>query len=118
LIEISEPDLILSNGKNRTFRVTATDPRCINEGTPASQNSEDFVLTVDSVAPNVTCGFFKPQDKNHVIDENFAIGGPVSPPYPEADDILHIDFDREKTDLVDIKLWYQIEVSTTYICPL
>lgn len=116
LLQISQPVLVDTNGKERTFRVTVIDPRCIAERTAASTNTQDFIATVDSAGPLVTCGFFKQQHENYVMDENF-IPGVMAPPYPDEalNDILHVDYRRDTIPLLDVKLWYHIEDNTDSI---
>lgn len=104
----SEPDCT-----NCIFSVTATDQRCKDDASaPAAKSVKSFSLNVDSVAPAITCGFFFPQDPFHVIGGFDPCQG-LSPPFPPAGDFLHIDRNCFGKDLIDVKFWYQIEVSNS-----
>ena len=100
-----------------TFEVTVKDERCANATDPPLPDTpgkpitvELFVLEVDSTAAEITCGFFLPQDKKHLAWGRHDRCAP--PAYPEKDDILHIDLDsHDEKALIDVKFWYQIEVS-------
>lgn len=98
------------------FRVTAADETCAEDNQPGNAvTSKSFVLKVDSTAPVVTCGFFTQQDPFHVSGGFDPCDGlPV--PYPGENDPLHIDQTCFGQDLLDVALWYQIEVSTLYRC--
>jgi exonuclease VII small subunit len=94
-----------------TFRVTVADRRCSLEGTEASTVTETFILNVAARNPPiVTCGFFSPQDPNHVSAEFDPCAG-VSPPFPPQFDPLHIDQNCFEETLIDVNFWYQIGVS-------
>lgn len=94
-----------------TFVVTVTDLRCADV-VPSGESfaTEAFVLKVDSNGPDITCGFFTPQDAEHVSG-GFDPSEGVSPAYPEMDDFLHIDYSNFQEELINVALWYQLEVS-------
>jgi hypothetical protein len=88
-----------------TFSVSVTDLRC------QITTTISLAIPVDLVAPVVTCGFFLPQDRFHVRDPSFDPLSDAIPPFPPIGDQLHIDskaFDDD--DLVNVELWYNIEV--------
>ena len=60
--------------------------------------------------PVVTCGFYLTQDPYHVQDPLFDPFGKDATPFPPPEDILHIDPVALDTNLVNVDLWYKIEV--------
>jgi hypothetical protein len=96
------------------FQVTADDERCVNDNAPGMATaSRSFLLKVDSAAPVITCGFFTQQDPFHVSGGFDPCGGlPV--PFPGENDPLHIDQACFGQGLLDVALWYQIEVRARY----
>jgi hypothetical protein len=100
--------------KECTFTVSVIDERC--DGAPdsgASSATKTFDFIVDRNAPVISCGFFAPQDPNHVSDSTFDPCEGETPPYPDADDSLHINQDCFGGDeLIDVNFWYKINVST------
>ncbi len=105
-------DIKLNDAQNCTeckFSVNVSDERCVGQ-TPsgAATSSRDFVLIVDSVPPVITCSFFTPQDTEHIPGFNVCDGLP--PPFPPLNDFLHIDFEDFGESLIDVAVWYQIEV--------
>jgi hypothetical protein len=105
--------LISMIGIQFSYEVMVTDPRCFSENTPASQSKKTFVLLVDDASPSITCGFFTPQDMFHVLPEaGFDTSTGLLPPFPQDEtDPLHIDYCHFGRPLVDVNLWYRIEVS-------
>jgi hypothetical protein len=97
---------------NCTFAVTVNDQRCIikpdNERGLAT-GSRIFVLPVDSIPPVIACGFFTPQDAEHVSG-GFDPSLGLSPHFPEEGDFLHVDAKHFDKEFIDVAFWYQIEV--------
>ena len=85
-----------------TFEVNVTDTRCT-----ISTAQAHFDLQVDDEVPTVTCGFFTLQNLCYLLDPNAGLS------FPPPDDLLHINYDDlGSKGIANIKLWYQIEVST------
>ena len=95
-----------------TITVQVDDNRCFNEasrkltidgnvvsinGPGEPSTTETFTIFIDGTAPQVTCGFNKPQDAN--FD-----GG--------DDTLLFIDRYNERRDIVNVQFFYNIEVRT------
>ena len=94
-----------------------SDQRCVNATSPPLPDTpgeptaeEDFVLEVDSTPAEIRCGFFLPQDGNHV-QGNLTSSFCETSSYPEEGDILHIDSRNFENEMIDLNFWYQIEVS-------
>jgi hypothetical protein len=94
-----------------TFAVTVSDPRCVDEEGGAPTTTETILMEVDETAPAITCGFFLPQHPYHVSGGFDPCEG-SSPPFPKAGEFLHIDHDCNGQDLIDVEIFYQIEVSS------
>jgi len=113
-----------------SIKMRVFDPRCdtqieeralingeviVVDGPGSSSAEKTFAFRVDGAAPTVICGFDKPQDINHVLDATFVPDGTTIPPFPAGSrtDPLHIDYVNEQKNLVDVKLWYTITVSSS-----
>ena len=92
------------------FTVTATDIRCVgNANAVGAVAVRSFSFNVDSIPPEITCGFSFPQDPFHTIDAFDPCLG-LAPPFPPIDDFLHIDQNCFNKDMIDVQFWYQIKV--------
>lgn len=92
------------------FTVTATDVRCVeNVNALGAVAERSFSFNVDSIPPEITCGFFFPQDPFHTIDIFDPCQG-LAPPFPPVDDLLHIDQNCFNKEMIDVQFWYQIKV--------
>ena len=101
----SEPD-----GTNCDFTDTATEACCKdNATTTAADAVKSFCVNVDRMAPSITCGFFSPQNPFHFIDRFYPCLS-TSPPFPPEGNLLHIDRNSFDNKLIDVKVWYQIEM--------
>jgi hypothetical protein len=104
-------DIDVQDQGGGTFAVTVSDPRCVDEEGGAPTITETILLEVDDTAPTITCGFYLPQHPFHVSGGFDPCEG-LSPPFPEAGEFLHIDHDCNGQDLIDVEIFYQIEVSS------
>ncbi|OEU19301.1 hypothetical protein FRACYDRAFT_235350 [Fragilariopsis cylindrus CCMP1102] len=67
---------------------------------------------VDNTPPEISCGFYTPQDAKYVSEDFDACLG-KSPPFPESSDQLHIDAQNFRQKFVDVQLWFDIKTNTT-----
>jgi hypothetical protein len=108
--------LIAVQGMPYDFQVQVTieDDRCVTiyqEILPASSKKRGLplIIQIDQNMPNVTCGFFTPQNRFHVLGA-FDPNSGVQPPFPPPGDQLHIDNCDFEKQMVDINFYYQIQV--------
>lgn len=99
--------------------ISAVAQGCGNR-VPEDTTTASITLGVDGDGPTVTCGFNKQQNLYHVQDPAFIADGTMSAPFASGNmaDPLHIVNYEESSNLVDVKLWYQIEVRKSLLLTL
>jgi hypothetical protein len=100
--------------KQCNFTVRAFDTRCDGRAAISSRvgdgdtngkpsSTKLFELPVDSEDPEISCGFYFSNDKNHTMDAGNG---------EKSHDLLHIDpYHYPHEDLINVLFWYHIEVS-------